>query len=69
MEHHRKTLEDYNEGDLNIWEIDELIEEIRSDEEFVNTSHTISIIDIELKLNIKTKIIVVALLYLNNTCQ
>ena len=52
MEHHRKTLEDYNEGDLNIWEIDELIEEIRSDEEFMNANHTISIIDIELKFNI-----------------
>ena len=52
MEHHRKTLEEFNEGVGNIWNIDELINKIRSDEEFVNASHTISIIDIVFILNI-----------------
>ena len=51
MEHRRKTLEDYKEGVSSIWSIDELIKEMRSDEEFMNASHSISIIDIALMLN------------------
>ena len=52
MEDYRKIIEDYNEGGDNIRGVDELIQEIRLDEEFVNASRMVSIIDIAFIFNI-----------------